>query len=941
MKRILAGILAGVMVATCVGTGDTARAITAEEFFESVSDGNAQDETTEEEKSSEEKSDSTEDADKPEEDATKVSDDKENADSKETESEDTDEAVSDGNADFADEDDPEKEVSSGDAGDIEDSDDVFESAAFKYEEEVDGYQFVLTADENILPEGTEVQIVKLSEEDEKLIENDVQDMSKTNVMETESFDIKLYDENGEKIQPRDGNVHISVKLPEEKDYSMETYGGGAEFKIFHVHDEDEEALPTMVNEEDSDIALPTEDDTEIYVDEEAFDPETHELKKDSVLKFLNAAVHEETEYLKEYTLECDTDSFSVFSVATVLKYSYDTVEAGGETVYNLSRAELSGDFRGCVNCALSDAWDKYKADNSRFFRVVLAPGTYTLSGGVLRIGSNTTLDMSGVTIKNNNGRMLTTSLMDGKKGVGGYADYKNITLSGGCWDAEGTTKVPIRFAHMTGLTMKNVTFEDTAATHTVEIGACKDVQITGCTFQNTRHPSGELEALQIDVMHEYSYSSDDSEDSDDTGYTMKYYPDQVYDDTCCENVTVTGCTFRNLKRGFGSHGALVGKYYYNNITVKNCVFDNIENTAIMCTMWKDSVISGNTFTNVGRGVDTTTYPWYTHYPDDHESKKALGYNANITISSNQFSLGGADRDSATLAAILVSGYHSSNEGDDYPAGTYTPTGFTIINNTVTGYNDWNNYHEDNVYADVYVLYARGVKIDNNELRYGKYGVLVQSNSEASSVNGNKFSENDAASIAVRNGGTISDMRDNALLGAAPYVLYADNESTCNGTINADFKMGAGEKVNLKYKELPHVTSDLANIEGLRYKSSKKAVLKGGGSKLSAKKKGKAIARASWQRGNGTVNLEISVQVKKAPTKLKLGKKKITIKKGEKYQLTPKVNTACHTYTYKSSNNKIAKVSKNGVITAKKKGTIQITVKTYNNVTKTIKVKVKK
>ena len=218
------------------------------------------------------------------------------------------------------------------------------------------------------------------------------------------------------------------------------------------------------------------------------------------------------------------------------------------------------------------------------------------------------------------------------------------------------------------------------------------------------------------------------------------------------------------------------------------------------------------------------------------------------------------------------------------------------------YNDWNNYHEDNVYADVYVLYARGVKIDNNDLRYGKYGVLVQSNSEASSVNGNKFSENDAASIAVRNGGTISDMRDNALLGAAPYVLYADNESTCNGTINADFKMGAGEKVNLKYKELPHVTSDLANIEGLRYKSSKKAVLKGGGSKLSAKKKGKAIARASWQRGNGTVNLEISVQVKKAPTKLKLGKKKITIKKGEKYQLTPKVNTACHTYTYKSSNN---------------------------------------
>ena len=925
MKRVLANILVGVIAVSSILQGQVVCAAEETEIIGSVSDGNAEEDPA----------------------TVDVEDKKEPEDQAESENtedglEQDEPTVSDGNADSDDLDDPEPEVSSGDAGE-DDTDAPLQSPEFKYEAEIDGYYFALSADENILPEGTEVQIDKLTEDEEKAAEDEIQNMSETSVIETDSFDIKLFDAEGEEIQPEDGDVHISVKLPEEKSYSMEGCGGGAQFKIYHFHEDDKAALETEVKEEDSDIALPDEDDTEVYVDESNIDPETHELKSKNEVHAINAGAFEEPEYLKEYTLECDTESFSIFSIALLTKYAYDPTLSNGEHVYNLSgRAELKSDFRGLVNGALRDAWDNYEEDSSYKSRVIIPEGTYVLSD-VLRIGSNTTLEMNGVTIKNGYGRMLTTTLKGkNKRGAGGYADYQNITLIGGCWDAEGYEKVPVRFAHMTGLTIKNVTFEDSAATHTLEIGACKDVEVSGCVFQNTRHSSAELEAFQIDVLHEYGGGSDDDdENSDDTGYTMKYHPDQVYDDTCCENVRVTGCTFRNLKRGFGSHGALVGKYYYQNIYVSNCTFDNITNTAIMCTMWKDSAITGNTFTNVGRGVDTTTYSWYTHYPDEHESKKALGYEANLTISGNRFSIGGGDRDSATLAAILVSGYHSSNEGDDYPSGTYAPTGFTITDNTITGYSDWGSYNENNIYADIYVLYANGVTVARNKLEYGKYGVLVQSSSEASSINNNDFSSNDAASIAVRNGGTISDMYDNNLLGAAPYVLYADNESNCNGRISSSIKMGAGEKVRLTNDVFPKVTSDLANIEGLRYKSSKKAVVKGGSTKLSAKKKGKAYARAAWQRGNGTVTVEMAVQVKKAPSKLKLGKKTVTIAKGEKYQLNPRVNTACNTYTYKSSNKKIAKVNKNGLITAKKKGTVTITVKTYNNVTKTIKVKVKK
>lgn len=45
-------------------------------------------------------------------------------------------------------------------------------------------------------------------------------------------------------------------------------------------------------------------------------------------------------------------------------------------------------------------------------------------------------------------------------------------------------------------------------------------------------------------------------------------------------------------------------------------------------------------------------------------------------------------------------------------------------------------------------------------------------------------------------------------------------------------------------------------------------------------------------------------------------------------------------TFKSNKPKVAAVTSKGVVTAKKKGTAKITVKTYNNKKKTVTIKVK-
>lgn len=73
----------------------------------------------------------------------------------------------------------------------------------------------------------------------------------------------------------------------------------------------------------------------------------------------------------------------------------------------------------------------------------------------------------------------------------------------------------------------------------------------------------------------------------------------------------------------------------------------------------------------------------------------------------------------------------------------------------------------------------------------------------------------------------------------------------------------------------------------------------------------------------------------------LKKNVLTIAKGKKVKLKVTVSPvkASQKVTYKSSNKKIASVSSKGVVTAKKKGTAKITVKTTNGKKKVIKVKV--
>ena len=77
-------------------------------------------------------------------------------------------------------------------------------------------------------------------------------------------------------------------------------------------------------------------------------------------------------------------------------------------------------------------------------------------------------------------------------------------------------------------------------------------------------------------------------------------------------------------------------------------------------------------------------------------------------------------------------------------------------------------------------------------------------------------------------------------------------------------------------------------------------------------------------------------------KVVVNKKRIVLKKGKKVKLKVKLKPANATekVTFKSSNKKVAKVTKNGVVKAVKKGKCKITVKTASGKKAVVKVTVK-
>ena len=149
-------------------------------------------------------------------------------------------------------------------------------------------------------------------------------------------------------------------------------------------------------------------------------------------------------------------------------------------------------------------------------------------------------------------------------------------------------------------------------------------------------------------------------------------------------------------------------------------------------------------------------------------------------------------------------------------------------------------------------------------------------------------------------------------------------------------LGVKETYTLTFKD-----GVKAKSVGAKFSSSNKKVVTV--DKATGKLKAKAVGEATiTAKLKGGVKRTCKVTVKKAPKKVTLAVKKATLGVGETFALTAKLPKGTSSIiTYKSSDTKIAKVSKKGVITAVKKGSAKITATTFNGKKATFKLTVKK
>lgn len=167
-----------------------------------------------------------------------------------------------------------------------------------------------------------------------------------------------------------------------------------------------------------------------------------------------------------------------------------------------------------------------------------------------------------------------------------------------------------------------------------------------------------------------------------------------------------------------------------------------------------------------------------------------------------------------------------------------------------------------------------------------------------------------------------------------------NEKKCAVTsVKASVKkltLGIGETYALKASVQPANASD----KKLKFTASNNRVTVSAKGKITAKKAGSS--KVIIESSNGKKAL-VQISVKKKPAKIELNAKRKTIRVGWKFQIRAKFpkGTVSNKLTYSSSKKSVASVSSTGKITAKKKGTAIITVKTYNGKKARMKITVVK
>ena len=341
------------------------------------------------------------------------------------------------------------------------------------------------------------------------------------------------------------------------------------------------------------------------------------------------------------------------------------LDSAGKTVgtYEFDPTAESFDARDTFQRAINKARSTASEENP--LTVVIPKGEYIITSSI-NAYSFISLDFSGSVLTRKEGcnssylRFGSSSMLSH-----GYDGFKNITIKNAVFDDKKLEHNSsfLRFAHAQDIVLENLTMKNSVGvTHLLTFAASKNVTVKNCRFYNMDvskiNAYQNCEAIQIDILKE--------------AYFSNY---GAYDGTPTSNVTVTGCKFKNVPRGCGTHSAIAG-YYFRNMTFTKNTFQNIPGYAI-CV----SDITGTSLKNCYAPLSEET---------------VLETESKMKISGNKISVCDTTYDSRAYAyGIEIFGAKikkaTDKDGKEY-SGDFRMRNVSITNNTITSSVQKKSFH---------------------------------------------------------------------------------------------------------------------------------------------------------------------------------------------------------------------------------------------------------
>ena len=610
--------------------------------------------------------------------------------------------------------------------------------------------------------------------------------------------------------------------------------------------------------------------------------------------------------------------------------SDSTPDESGEVIRVTLEDIIEKSFVSAVQSALNRARDT--SDEEHIARVEVEPGEYELDR-VLRIFSNTTLSLKGVTMKRATAaNMLRVGVEDGiNEGVVGYA-YKNITIEGGTFDADYTAQTMIKVAHTSNFSMFGVTVKNLRNYHMLEAAGVDGFTLKGCSFENQildSEGNDEIcyEAVQLDVLKNGHIVNCRSEDLP------------------IKNVLVEDCVFDNCPRGVGSHTSILNNPF-DNIVIKNNTFTNMTSIAVQTLNWTNCKITGNYIENTPRGIGVyqvsskgkgTFFASEIAEEGGTEAHVSDEYtppdNSNTLISDNVIKNCGTVEDkfaSYAVSGISVIGHDLSNpeEDDDeedgdtirLPKGNYYMNGVTIRNNYVDVKGSGcrlDNVRNAEVDSNVFYCGDNSFKPDS---RY--YGIFTRYGSQIGYIKNNYIKDSKYNAVHIGERCNVTSICDNEIDTASNYGIVAYNSQVVSILDNriknaATAGIGVNDASVISYAVARNRVTSCA--VGINITKNSQATLNCNTLKCAEPMK--------YKQQSFLVTICNSFTDTADENGLYTGIKSLELSKGRCYRLNT-ISSPLNSFPeleYTSSDENVAEVGADGMIIAKGEGEARITV----------------